>query len=279
MKTILVPTDFSDNAFHAAQYAALLAQKYDMGLRLANVFTIHIVTEMPHAAVIDADIERQRQNANADIAQFKQRLVAATELDARRIDTQIIGGFVSDDLLNVAKGSDVDMIVMGTRGASNWLDRWLGTNAQHIMQNAACPVWVIPAATPLVLPKEFLYASDFRGDEVAELNQLLPLLRPLEANCHVVHIHHQDELNIGNELGETAVLLRDTFKEDNLTVRNLNRRTITEGLENYLKNQKPHVLAVLRTERDFWEGLFLSSISTHFVQKATHPVLVFKAKP
>lgn len=276
MKTILVPTDFSDNAFHAAQYAALLAQKYDMGLRLAYVFMVHVVTEIPHAAIIDADIERQRQNANTDLAAFKQRLTAATGLDSNRVQTEIVTGFLNEDLLNITKGDDVAMIVMGTRGASNWLDRWLGTNAQHMMEKATCPVWVIPTTTPLQLPKEFLYASDFRSDEVAEINQLLPLLRPLEAHCHVVHIHHQDELNIGNELGETATLLRDTFKEDRLTVRNLNRTTLTGGLESYLKNQKPDVLAVLRTEHDFWEGLFLTSISTHFVQKATHPVLVFK---
>ncbi|MFN4146370.1 MAG: universal stress protein [Runella sp.] len=278
MKTILVPTDFSENAFHAAKYAAVLAQQYDMGLRLVHVFTLHIVSEIPHSSFIEAEINRQQHDADDSMAKFKQKLANEANIDARRIETKVLSGFLVEHILNYAENTDVAMIVMGTRGASTWIDRWLGTNAQHIMEKAACPVWVVPSNTPLTPPKYVIYASDFRGDEVAEINTILPILRPLGARLTVVHIRPDDALTIGTELEDTLKELRQTFKNENVTVKNLNRRTITGGLKTYLKNQKPDLLAVMRTERGFWENLFLKSISKHFVQEATQPVLVFKVK-
>ncbi len=154
MQTILFPTDFSDSSIHAAQYAGMLAKRYDAKIILLNVYTVSIplVSESQLTYDTDYTIENRSKDAKENLRFFTEKFITQTGLPIEQVSQMAEYGLLSDVILSVANEKDVDMIVMATKGASNTIDRWLGTNAGNVMEKANCPVWIIPENTPINLP-------------------------------------------------------------------------------------------------------------------------------
>jgi len=92
----------------------------------------------------------------------------------------------------------------------------------------------------------------------------------------VIHIHEYFKLNIGDNIEKQVNELENTFENEDVTFKNLNREGIIEGLETYIKTHKTYVLALAVYEKSFLSKIFNSSISKHFVEEASLPMLTFK---
>jgi nucleotide-binding universal stress UspA family protein len=277
MKTILFPTDFSANALHASEYAGMLAKCFKANVVLLNVHTIPTISEYQLSSEIDILIKHSHQRAEDDLRDFTTRFIEITNLAPDRVNQMVEYGFPNEKILETAQNIQADMIVMGTKGASDILDKWLGTHAEAVMKKSKVPVWIIPQNAPINYPQNILYAADFKEDEVIATQKVLALCMPLGAKCKVVHIHDYFEPNVGHGVQEMVRYLEDEFENvEDVSFINLNRANIIEGLETYLKRQKPDVLALAISEKSFFERLFDQSITKYFVQGSNLPMLIFK---
>jgi nucleotide-binding universal stress UspA family protein len=276
MKTILFPTDFSGNAAHASEYAGMLAKIYDANIVVLNTYFIPMVPENPMAYEAQSAIESNKEEAIKDLEKFTATLISKAHLHPARVSQRVAYGFPADKITEIANEIKADMIVMGTKGASDILDKWLGTNAQKVMKEALCPVWIIPSHTYIVHPKKIMYAADFKEDEAIATQRFLDIVKPLEAVNKVIHINDFFEKNTESIVHEKVVDLRDEFKEENVLIRNIKREDVIEGLETYIETFKPNVLALAVHEKSFLEKIFDTSVTKHFVQEAQLPILTFR---
>ena len=276
MKTILFPTDFSGNAIHASEYAGMIAKRMNANIVLLNVYTIPTISEYQLPYEIENFINLNKRDAEANLAEFTQVFLKNTGLQPERVSTRVEYGYVSDKIVDTARAIQADMIVMGTKGATDFFDKWLGTNAHKVMKNANCPVWIVPQKALLHYPQNFLYAADFQEDELLATHKLKELAEPFGAKCKVVHIHDYFEMNVGHRIEETAHQIDDVFDDDEVSVKTLHRANIIEGLETYIRTYKPDVLAMAIHEKSFFDRIFDTSITKHFVQEAHLPMLTFR---
>jgi nucleotide-binding universal stress UspA family protein len=277
MKTILFPTDFSANALHASEYAGMLAKCFNANVVLLNVHSIPTISEYQLPYEIDNLIKSNQKKSEDDLRDFAVHFMQITHLAADRISQIVEYGFANEKIVETADNIQADMIVMGTKGANNLLDKWLGTHAQAVMKKASCPVWIIPRKATINYPQNILYAADFKEDEVVATQKVLFFCAPLGAKCKVVHVHDYFEINVDNGVQEMVKYLDDEFESvDDVSFTNLNRANIIEGLETYIKTHKPDVLAMAVSEKSFFEKLFDQSITKHFVQGSNIPMLIFK---
>ncbi len=274
MKTILFPTDFSKNAFHAAEYAGMLAKKLEARVILLHAFSIPMVPATHTSYNARFAIDSYRKSLSKELEEFRNKFIERTSLPKETVSTKIEYGFAADKILEVAEDMNVDMIVMGTKGASNFLDRWLGTNAQKVMKEAKCPVWIVPLKAKLEYPENVIYAADFEEDEILATQKVLYSVQPFGANCNVVHIN--DFLAIYSGEGELVYRLNDEFETENVSFQNINSEGVIAGLEAHIKKSKPNLLAFAYHEKSFISKLFEPSITKHFVQEAKLPMLIFK---
>ncbi|MES2795880.1 MAG: universal stress protein [Bacteroidota bacterium] len=275
MKTILVPTDFSDNSMHAAQYAATLARAFNADITFVNIYTFPVVVEYEVASNMNTDLIDMQKIAELNLADFTNDFRSRTNFTAERISKIAEYGIVGYDIIEKAESIKADMIVMGTKGAHNFLERWLGTNAQKIVKSAHCPVWIIPEGCKLEYPQNILYAADFKEDESLAISLLLDIANPLGATCKVVHVHEYFEPNVGHAIEATIGRLEDEFEDENITFKNIDREDVVEGLEKYIEGYNPDVLAFAIHEKSFLERIFEISTTNHFVQEAKWPILTF----
>lgn len=276
MKTILFPTDFSGNAIHASEYAGMIAKRLNANVVLLNIYTIPTISEYQLPNEIENFINLNKRDAQANLEEFTKVFLKNTGLQPERVSTRVEYGYVSDKIVETARAIQANMIVMGTKGATDFLDRWLGTNAQKVMKNASCPVWIVPQKALIHYPQNFLYAADFQEDELLATHKVKELAEPFGAKCKVVHIHDYFEMNVGHRIEETAHQIDDVFDDDEVTVKTLHRANIIEGLETYIRTHKPDVLAMAIHDKSLFDRIFDTSITKHFVQEAHLPILTFR---
>lgn len=276
MKTILFPTDFSSNALHASQYAGMVAKRLNANVVLLNVYSIPTISEYQLPSEIENFINLNKSLAANNLREFTVKFIERTGLSEDRIKQRIEYGYVADKILDTARETDADMIVMGTKGASNILDKWMGTNAEDVMKTAECPVWIIPQNAVIEYPQKILYAADFQEDEVLATSKIMTIAKPFGAVCHVIHIHDYFEMTDAHHLEETVHQLKNEFDKEQVKVTNLRRPNIIEGLETYIKTHKPDVLALAVHEKSFLSKIFDTSITEHFVEEANLPILTFR---
>ncbi len=280
MKTILFPTDFSANSIHASRYAAMLATKTGAKIIIMHGYPVPIPITNEQQLIFDTEISvlKSEVDATENLGVFTQKFITDTHLTSTNITQMIEYGLLSDVIIKVANTTDIDCIVMGTKGIDDAIDRWIGTNAQRVIESVECPVWLIPEKTPINLPKSILYAADFEEDEALATKKVLEIAHPLGASCNVIHIHEKFETITRNTIEKEVADLENTFGNEDVTFKNLNKEGVIDSLDVYIKTNKPDVLALAVYEKSFLRKMFNASISQYFVEDASLPMLTFKKR-
>jgi nucleotide-binding universal stress UspA family protein len=143
-KNILVPTDLSEGAAEALDFACELAAKLDATVHLLNTITIPAlgVPELGVAltsTVIDQLIEDNQKALDA-LADAKRQQVKIGEVVLKTGDAR-------DAINATAKELNADMIVMGTHGRRGVTRALLGSVAETVVRSAPCPVLTVRAHT------------------------------------------------------------------------------------------------------------------------------------
>lgn len=143
LRRILAPTDFSPPARHAIEHARELAAATAATLELFHVLPdLELPLPMNPAglgssAMVVAELEPQARTALAELA--------AAAGPPARIEAEVWQGAPAASILDRARASEADLVVLATHGRSG-IDRLLlGSVAEKVARLAPCPVLVLPA--------------------------------------------------------------------------------------------------------------------------------------
>ena len=145
--TILVPTDFSETADAALEYAGQLAARLGASLQLLHVFTDPYsppVGTDPFAAVPPEMRERALEDVRACLA----TRLAAFQSPAHPGTFAIVSGLTAKQIAQYAADHAVGLIVMGTHGRRGIAHLLLGSVAEHVVRIAPCPVLTVRGDAP-----------------------------------------------------------------------------------------------------------------------------------
>lgn len=275
MKTILVPTDFSENAHNALRYAGALASRLNARLILAHI--IHLpVAPVESGMVIPVDLhlgEDFSEELNTLATDLRKEL--NRELD---IETICQYGYLTGDLNTLVKTHQVDLVVMGTKGATNFLDKLIGTNSSEFSKTAHCPVLIVPAVAQYKDIQHIAYASDFEGEEGVFLRQLFAIAQLFHAQVSLINVVDRQELNL---LSDTEMVEEVTthFPGVVYSMAQIRIDDIVEGLHTFVAENNADLLAVSMHKRSFFDELFHASISRKLIYHTTLPLLTLPEKP
>jgi len=148
---ILVPTDFSEPADAALEYAAGLGERLGASLHLLYVFEDPCMTGGAFAAETYAPMPA---DLRASILQEAEaRLRERVELlDPERLQptSSVYTGQTARAIADYAQTNDIDLIVMGTRGRGAVSHLLLGSVAERVVRTAPCPVLAVRTTTAVV---------------------------------------------------------------------------------------------------------------------------------
>lgn len=137
INSILVPTDFSEAAEKAVDYAADLAKKFGAKVTMIYVDDLNY-SEIGMFGIVDAD--RLRQETKARASDKLERLMGELVPEGSHGDTVVAEGKPGVEIVEYAAKSDTDLLVVSTHGHTGLSHMLLGSTAEYVVRRAPCPV-------------------------------------------------------------------------------------------------------------------------------------------
>jgi nucleotide-binding universal stress UspA family protein len=141
MQKILVPCDFSNTAVNAFRMSLDFAQQAKGTVHLLHVIELPVLKDAVIMPVLDFEqklFKDLRENANAEI----EKITTKYRIDGVKVISTVEFGSVAQRILNYISEQSVDLVLMGSHGASGFKEFFIGSNAEKIVRSSAVPVLV-----------------------------------------------------------------------------------------------------------------------------------------
>lgn len=277
MKQVIVPTDFSENANNAMEYALALAQACHAKVTILNTYTPAVTHFEMVSPLIADEIETAKKTAQNKLAAIGQ--VIDSQYPEVKYTTQFTTGGLVSTLEELAKQGKADLIVVGTQGATG-LDKVLfGSNAAKIIERVPCAVMAIPKDCPFKAPQRIAYATDFNTTELLKIDQLITVARAFDAEIAMVHITTEEEALVSEEMLKRyfAQKIARLTHYENITYHLKYEENIQRGLASFLQQTNTDLIALLTHERSLFEKFYNPSLAKFMAYHTDIPLLAIKA--
>lgn len=264
MKTIVVPTDYSDTALKALHLAIDIAKKSNARLVVFNAY------DLPYSqnVMTTSLLEVMRENSELGLKDIDE-LLKVTGLNYQ---VRSILGNPIRTVKDLVKKENADMVILGTKGASGIEEVLIGSNAAAILHAVDCPVLAVPSEGDSGEIKDIVYACDNRYEgEGNAMEQLRAFAQLTGAKVSIVHVQSPDdnELHVINKLYyqrhlDGIELSFDVIAENG---------SIDQSLLRFAEERNADVMALLARKYGFLQGLFHKSMTSQVAYHSRLPFL------
>ncbi|WP_428659160.1 universal stress protein [Runella sp.] len=188
MKNILVPIDLSDVSEYALEVAVAIAQKHDATVILLK----RLIFPTLEYTMIDNDFYEDKEDYYRYLTQeSKDRLKDMIDRPTcRNVEFRLKVVRPEESLADSVAKQKVDLVVMGSTGASGWKEWTKGSNAEHVVRKTSCPVLVVKS--PISEFQNVVFAVDFENEEFFKTSSTL--LDTAKIKPHFVYVDNGTKL-------------------------------------------------------------------------------------
>ena len=273
MKNILVLTDFSNEAGNALDFAAQIAEKSD-----GNVHVLNVV-EIPVSAVADPMGAPVIQNWSADFIKTikeankgKFEGIPAKYEGKCKVECHVEVGVMLDTSLEFIDNHGIDLIVMGTKGATGLKEIFIGSNAEKVVRYAPCPVITLTQKTSLEDIDMMVFGLDLSGHEKTVIPELKTLQQALDITIHFIYINTPHVLINEEEVIEKMRYFVRENEFDNYTVNVRKSIQRDVGIIEFAKEVSADMIGMASNRRKGLAHLFGGSLAEELVNHSPMPV-------
>ena len=193
VKTILFPTDFSEESAQAIGYARTLAHAYQAKVHVANVVDVfpYSLSDTAEAGEKKAELLRRSETRLKDF-------MLTHRLDPRHFTPAVLTGEIFTAVEDFVREKEIDLIILGSRGDAGLQRLFQGSTTEEIFRTARCPVLIAgpearePGRDGLF--NRILYATDLSAVSKTALPHLEFLLESNpRSSVTLAHFMEQEE--------------------------------------------------------------------------------------
>jgi nucleotide-binding universal stress UspA family protein len=263
---ILVPIDFSENSTKALDFVLAISKKEETSLILVNA--IDLVFDFASQA------ELALESLFKDGESQMENLIKMHQASEIPMEYRVVEGTPAITVSRIAEEEEVDLIVMGTQGASGMKKTWIGTVTVNMIKESSVPVLVIPALADVNKVKKLSLALEFADHEEVFLDWVSNLAKHWNLGFEIVHV--QTNTTFKEELTQIGAshYFAKRYPEGDTKVLTYFHENPSEGLQHVMEKEKDMILGMCHKHRNLWEQLTKKS---HSIQMAYHthvPLLV-----
>ena len=263
MKTIIVPTDFSSAAEHAALYAAELAKAIDASVLLLHVYQIPVA--MNDFPVMVVSVEEMKKNA--DIGLKRVRDAVQKQVPDVKFDIESRMGDVVQEIEAACEGREVVAMVTGTKDMGGFERFLTGSTTLSIVKKCTHPVIAVPEGAAIKNPKRLALAVDLSHTDEIPVQKILAFKEALKADLHLVHVEQEGESLTSDALPQDLrSAVYHSLKEDD----------VTKGISDFVAGQNIDMVVVLPHKHNLYERIFFKGHTKNLIESIPVPVLCIR---
>jgi len=267
MKNILVPSDFSKAAYNALKYAIQLSTKIPSKIILLNAYTV------PHSSVM-IDLTDILKNDSIDGLAIVKRKIEA-EFPNTTIETTSYNGKLEIAVQACIKNEKIDIVIMGTTGASGMKETFVGSNTASLIQKIDKPLIAIPEDFTLEEDLNIAVSTDLKNlKNVSLFSTVKNIAKAFKGNFHLINVSEDlskidpiDFIDQTADLDELFIGFEHTFKF-------LENSDYESEILDYIISHHIDLLVVVSKKRGFFENLFHKSISKKLTMHSPIPIII-----
>lgn len=262
MKKLLIPTDFSDISKNSIVYGFHIAELLNLEVNLVHVLELYKFAAGTSEAELISTI------LPADNIQEME--VAATESFTRLMDDirsqytstapytiKVVAGHLINEMVVQSGNDDIEFMVLAVAGNQDLITRFTHNTISSIINDAVCPVLIVPSGFVFRIPSKVLLATDFNKSDLDVLSIFIHVFGQFTPDIEVVHIAPK-VIDFKTELkfaGFKQLILerKDSSKID---FKLINNKHVVQGLLDTIKADDVDMLIMLKEHDSFFTSLF-----------------------
>ena len=274
MQKILVPTDFSQNALKAIGYAAEIAKKSG-----ATIFLLHVIEPTLNMATMQADSSGKKVvKARTAKLNLSLKSIADVYPDIKVIP-YLTGSAVIPSILEYAEKEMIDMIIMGTKGATGLKKLFMGSVAAGVIGKTNIPVLTVPASYEMAKPDAIVFATNQFEKNKELLKNIIAISKLFSAAIHVVVFkdidgnENADFIYNEEQLNDYLQFLKETFPGVIFKGELLSGNDFEMAIDQYSNQNEADIIAMVTYPKSFFEKVLLKSMTKKMAFHSTIPIL------
>ncbi|MDR8393248.1 universal stress protein [Aliifodinibius sp. S!AR15-10] len=270
IKTVFLPTDFSENANQALPYAAELAL-----ITNATLTLMYCVEEPFDFAPMVAD--KKEKIVEKVTARF-EKLVADLKKKKRfkdlKVETKLLSGHPVVNIVEEGKADKKGVIVMGTKGATQSRNLIFGSFTTETILQSNIPVLAVPEGSSFNKFKQIVFTTDFHESDLDILSEVVELTQLFNSKIRVVHIARKKSLETEIKFRGFRELVKEKHPDAKFTFDLAFEDDFFTGIADYLDDHPADLLVMVRYKKTFWESLVSRSFTKELGFYSEVPLLV-----
>lgn len=275
MKKILLPTDFSENAFNAAKYAVQLLRDEECIFYLLNTYTPilydsdFIFNNSSSLSLDEIYHQKSLESLNASIKKL------SLEFHNEKHEFESIAEFhhLNQAIKEQVQDKHIDLIVMGTKGATGAEQILFGTHTVHAIKQIECPLLAIPAKFQFKAPLNILFPTDY------DINYTPDHLRIFKAiatgnNAEINILHVNFGFSLEPHQQKQRNLLSTFLKETRHQFHEIQEQTVPGGISAFQEAHQSDMIVMISNKHSFFENLLFRPVINEIGFNLKIPLLV-----
>lgn len=274
MKKILVPIDFSKPSEYASKMAAKIAKKTN-----ATVYLIHLI-ELPKG-VVDMGTGSKfsipesmlyLRKVREKVLQFKDDFFSKST----RVEYFIKLNNPFEGIQKYADKINADLIVMGSKGHSEFEEIIIGSNTEKVVRSSKTPVIVVKRDNKKFKMKNLVFASNFKEENKEVFGKFVNFANAFDSKIYLLKVNTPSNFQGTMEAKEK---IKDFIADFNLPKHKINIYSdvsVEKGILNFSKDMNADLIALSTHGRSGLSHLFTGSVSKNLSKNALKPMLTIK---
>ena len=281
MKTILVPTDFSTCANNAVEFAIQSSKILPVEVTIVHAFDLIGNTYTDYMGVNKEFNQSLLHEVRNKLAEVKKSI---KESEGITVDTHVSTASLNESIFQVTNEKTIDMIVMGTAGASGLKEKLWGSKTAGIIGKSQVPVMAIPLDYEWKKPSKILLATSHFERESSMLNFIFELANLYKAQVHVaVFTDEKDDtaftfMEHSRNIPAYKKLLLEKYSATSITITHLFGKSFEEALQEHIRQNEIDMLVMVTHKRKFPDSLFHPNLTKRMAYHTKIPLLAIPAK-
>jgi nucleotide-binding universal stress UspA family protein len=256
MKTILIPTDFSDASKDAVEYGVYLSKQTNAKLILLHVYHIPVVTS--DAPVILPNYDDLEKDCTASLKEFESGLREQLHY-TNSIECICRPGFLVDEMTDIVEEKKIDLIIMGITGGGQLSELLVGSNSITVVKNTSCPTIILPMGSKYKPVKTMVFACDMeKMEDIQALNQIKTFVELFDCKLMILNVLQPSE-KPNFDKAVAGVKLSTIFEKINYSMHFLEGADLVDSINKFIDDNNADMLIMLPKKHNFFSTIFRES--------------------
>jgi nucleotide-binding universal stress UspA family protein len=278
MKTILVPTDFSTEATRALDAAAVIARKTG-----ASITLLHIVESVLDGSFVTSGTHLPKDSMEylymikrIEHAHQQMNEIISEQLSGIEVNTQVKIGLVYQNIAKAIAEEEVDLIVMGTKGATGLQEMLIGSNTEKVVTYSHSLVLSVGSGSKDFAFRNVVLPTDLSTKSPAFLKRLADLQVVFDFQVHVLYVNTPLNYSTTYQIEDRMAKFLEDCPLKNISTTILDEYSQEDGIIAFAQKTDADLIALLTHGRKGWSYFLDGSVTRTIVNHTTIPVLTYK---